>query len=207
MILSLLFFVGCKKEPKNTIIIGTVFSNVENAPIPEVNVKFFKKNLSGNSFSNSFELLEEKTTGDLGRFEVEFLKTSSDIEYKFELFNPEYGAETILISPEDLATGEENVFTYNLVPTATVNFNIKSTSNMNASDEMLFNFSNNLSAGQSFINKLYVGGGVDEVLTTLIIAERYNRYTYILKRNNQTLTVQDSIFVSKGNVATKELLY
>jgi len=207
LLITNLFFIGCKKKQTETTISGVISSKIEGALLSNVQVKFYVNSLADNSFSSVFQLKESISTSVSGSYNFLFVKTSSDIEYKIEFIKEGYLFKSILFSPDAIDTGEKNKRDVNLVPIGTVNFNIKSSSNTSSIDEVLFTFNNELESGQSFSNLLFTGGAVDTVFSTIIVAEKFNLFNYVLKRNGQLYSVLDSVFVSKNNSVTTEIIY
>lgn len=203
----LLINIGCKKNKAATVIKGTVVSNVEGVALNNVDIKFYIKSLNGNSYSNVFELKETVLSTPDGQYEFSFLKTSSDVNYKIDLSKSNYSSKSYLINPDDINTGEININNISLLPIGNLNFNIKSNSNTSSTDEILFTFNNLLDGGSSFSNVIFTGAPTNAVLSSAVIAEKYNVFSYVLKRNGQLFTVVDSVFVPKGTTILKEVFY
>jgi hypothetical protein len=201
------FFMGCKKKQTETSITGIISSKIENASLSNVQVEFYVNSLSGNSYSSVFQLKESINTSFSGAYNFSFIKTSSDVEYKIEFIKEGYLFKSILFSPNAISTGEENIRDVSLVPIGEVTFNIKSISNTSNTDELLFTFNNELESGQSFSNLLFTGGSVDSTFSTITVAEKFNLFNYVIRRNGQFYSVLDSVFVSKNNSVTTEVVY
>ena len=154
-----------------------------------------------------FKLEDELTVSSSGQFSFSFLKTSSDIEYKLVVSGVGYKSTESIMTPGSIVAGEENKVNQNLVPFGVVVFKLKSGSNSTTTDEFLFNFKNDLEGGESYVNQFYLGSSVDTMLKTEVIAEKYNKFNYILKRNGMLLNVSDSVFCSKGNTTPKNIIY
>ena len=202
-----LFLFGCKKSKKATVINGAVVSNVEGVPLNNAEVKLYVKSLSSNAYTDVFKLKETILTTSDGRYEFSFLKTSSHVNYQINLSKSDYQSKSFLLNPDDINTGKQNLKHFSLLPVGKVEFNIKSNSSTGSTDEILFTFNNELDEKESFSNLLFVGNTIDTVLSTRIIAEKYNHFSYILKRNGQFITVLDSVFVSKGATLVREVIY
>jgi hypothetical protein len=207
LLLFSFLIVSCKKKVSETTLVGEVYSGIEGEFVNGANVKFFIRSLANNSFSNNFKLEDELNVASDGKFSFSFLKTSSDVEYKLAISNAGYRFKEVVINPSSIVAGEGNELDQNLIPVGVVSFHISSGSNSNNTDEFLFNFNNELEGGESFVNRLWLGNQVDTVLSAELIAERYNKFTYILKRNGMYLTVGDSVFCSKGNSIQKNIVY
>lgn len=206
-LIVLLTVISCKKKSVNTSIKGSVSSLSETKPIEGANVKFYIKKLGANAYSSAFKLEEEQVVSSDGTFKFSFLKSSSDIEYKLYVSGSNYQTTELLINPSSIQGGEENRRNVTLLALGSLTFKLKSGTFSNPADEFLFNFKNELETGTSFLNQLYLGDQIDTVLNTPIIAEKYHRFNYILKRNGSYYTIDDSVFCTKGNNVQKEIRY
>lgn len=206
-IILFIFFASCKKKVSETVVKGVVYSSVESSVVSGAHVKFYIKKLSSNSFSSSFDLHEDLVVSSDGQFKFSFLKTSSDVEYKIEVISPSYRSGEVVINPSNIDAGEENVKDQYIVPFGSVSFRLKSGVNSNSTDELLFNFKNELESGESFLSLLFLGNQIDTMLVTDVVAEKYNKFNYIIKRNGMLYNINDSVFCGKGNTTQKDIVY
>lgn len=206
-IILFIFFASCKKKVSETVVKGVVYSSVESSVVSGAHVKFYIKKLSSNSFSSSFDLHEDLVVSSDGQFKFSFLKTSSDVEYKIEVISPSYRSGEVVINPSNIDAGEENVKDQYIVPFGSVSFRLKSGVNSNSTDELLFNFKNELESGESFLSLLFLGNQIDTMLVTDVVAEKYNKFNYIIKRNGVLYNINDSVFCEKGNTKQKDIVY
>lgn len=206
-IILFILFASCKKKVSATVVKGGVYSSVESSVVSGAHVKFYIKKLSDNSFSSSFDLHEDLIVSSDGQFKFSFLKSSSDVEYKIVVSSPFYKSEEVVINPSNIDAGEENVKDQYIIPFGSVSFRLKSGVNSNSTDELLFNFNNELGSGESFLSLLFLGNQIDTMLVTDVVAEKYNKFNYIIKRNGILYNVNDSVFCGKGNTKQKDLVY
>ncbi len=204
--LSLVFLISCKKEQLTTLQIQVV-SSVTQVPLGVASVAFYSKKVANNAVSNSFDLVKQGNTNGLGKFSVDITKTSSDVAYKFAVNQQHYLSKTLELNPDDIEASNLNELTCLLKPMGTLSFSIKSGINSSPNDELVFNFNNDEEVGESFSNLLFLGNQVDTILTTTIIAEQYNQFTYIIQRNGNYLHVKDSVFCPLGAVVEQPINY
>ncbi len=204
LILLTLFTASCKKDKETSIQIqATSFTTKES--LNGAKVAFYIKSVSNNTFSSSYELIEEGYADVSGIYEVQIKKTSSDISYKFIVTKEDYLDKVVELNPASIETADENFIDCAVKPVGQLSFSIKSSGGATLSDELVFSFSNDAEVGSSFVSLFFQGNQIDTTLVTSVLGDQYNKYTYILRRNGSYLQVEDSVFCDRGVLTQKEI--
>lgn len=192
-----LFFTSCKKDDE-TIIQLNVSSFVNGNSIVDGEVSFYIKSLSNNTYSSSFDLVESGLTDWEGKYPVSIIKTSSDIAYQFIVSKEGFLSKTIEVNPANISASEINLIEAQFKPVADLSFRLVSSAGATSSDQIFFTFNNDNEVGTSFNSFSLQGNVVDTTITTQVLADKFNHYTYVINRNGNYTQFEDSVYCPIG---------
>lgn len=190
--------IGSCKKKDETIIELSVSSFVNSSAIIDADVSFYVNALNNNSFSSSYEFIESGNTNWNGKYSVVVNKTSSDIAYRFVVSKEGFLTNEIEINPSDISAAETNSVKTLIKPLANLSFRLVSGGGATINDQIFFNFNNDSEVGDSFNNLSFSGNQIDTTISTQVIADRYNYYTYVINRNGNYTQFKDSVYCPIG---------
>ena len=184
--LILLIFASCNKESKPTTLKISIRDQV-GMEVSEVSVEILKTELSGNTFSNTFNTISETTTNNSGTVEQE-VDVSNVIEFKIISQKDGYFSVEKLINPDNLAKGSENQINIDLQGYCHIQYNFKNIYPVNSSDKVLATFAQpNYSYCDNFFAVPIIGTQSDTSIFIQTAGNETTELQFSITKNNITV--------------------
>lgn len=192
LILVVIFFISCKKEPIQYTFGGTVTESPNHNALSNVLVKVEQRVYNGNVAASIFSSGGQSSTDALGNFEISF-EREKVVEFKISFSKAGYFTEDYLINSGDVKTDETKIMNAELDPESYIKFHLNNLSGMTTDIFTMIHYNFKTDCDGCSTNDFHYYEGI--VDTTFIIKTNGNIYTkYSYKNPGGAVFIQDSVF-------------
>ncbi len=203
--------INCKKknDVKLITIPGNIFDENANTNIQGVTVKLQSQEVSGGTFSNSYNTIESSTTDANGNYSFEF-ENRNPVSYKIIVTKNGYFGIEDIFNPDNISTETTNTKNYSLFSQSWFTINIKNTTPFDNTDEILYhNLSgiNNCSTCCNGSFSTYTGTNIDTTITCPLYGSQYIVFEYFVTKDQIISGFKDSVYCTPTDTAFYQLNY
>jgi 5-hydroxyisourate hydrolase-like protein (transthyretin family) len=211
LMLSTLQFTGCKKEKEPLLLSmsGEMLDPNTGAALSGVSVRLSSNELVDGVWSNTYNTIDQATTGSDGRFEFSFEnRTAIDYRLNFEKANY-YGSE-VTVNADELNTASTYHDTYELFSQAWFKVRVVNMTPFDAADYVIYQQTSGVgNCGFCCDNDqhTYFGMSVDTTKTCTLFGSQWVKYDYFVYKDSQQFAFSDSIFVNPADTTFATVFY
>jgi 5-hydroxyisourate hydrolase-like protein (transthyretin family) len=209
--LSTLQFSGCKKD-KDPVLLGmsgTLVDPNTGAALSGVAVKLSSNELVNGVWSNTYNTLDQATTGSDGRFLFEF-ENRTAVDYRLNFEKTNYFLSEVTVNTEELSTASTYDASYDLYSKAWFEVRVLNVNPFDASDNVIYQqVAGTGNCGFCCDNDQhsYSGVSVDTTKKCSLYGSQWVKYDYFVYKDAQQFAFADSVFVTPGDTTFAVVSY
>jgi len=204
-----LTFTSCKKPETATITIAGNITESSGTGINGANVEMSVKEVSGGTFSSTFNTFYSGASASDGSYSHTF-DAHNAVEYKIEITGDNRFDQEFIINPDDLERNATNTYNFTLIPQAWYEVNIRNTSPFDSTDFMQYQIeTTQLSCPGCCHNLIQVFSGdvVDSTFKCMTTGNTMLKVNWYVTKNSIPSSFSDSVYCAIGDTGVLNVYY